>query len=154
MIKQNDKLLRLILWTWSFILFCTGCAPLIGPYSPTAYQNATSLKASTLDLMSKANEPYSSHMKDVDALLVDIDKAYEFVNGIPSNSISAKQWDILRNPDGDLIGKFVKRWKEKETLSPVYIKEMKGQIADAFDQIICLEANKKEATRCMKSEVK
>jgi hypothetical protein len=104
--------------------------------------------------MSKANEPYATHQKEVEALLLDIDKAYEFVNGIPSNSLSAKQWDILRKPDGALIGKFVLRWQEKGTLSPVYISEMKGQIADAYDQIICLEANKKESTKCMKAEAK
>ncbi len=135
-------------WVWTFVFLLVGCAPLIGPYSPTAYQNATSLKATTLALMGKANEPYATHQKDVEALLVETDKAYEFVNGIPSNSISAKQWSILKERDGKLLGKFVFRWKEKSTLTQTYIDEFKGLIADAFDEIICLEANKKEATKC------
>jgi len=125
-----------------------GCAPLIGPYSPTAYQNATSLKATTLALMDKAKEPYASHQKDVESLWVEVDKAYEFVNGIPSNSISAKQWQILKKPDGDLLGKFAVRWKERSTLSQAFIDEFKGLVGAAFDEIICLEANKKEATKC------
>jgi hypothetical protein len=77
-----------------------------------------------------------------------MDKAYEFVKGIPSNSISAKQWNILKKPEGDLLGKYILRWKENTTLTLTYINEFKGLIADAFDEIICLEANKKEATKC------
>ena len=133
---------------WIFVFLLAACTPLIGPYSPTAYQNATSLKATTLALMEKAREPYATHQKDVESLQVEMDKAYEFVNGISSNSISAKQWYILKKSDGDLFGKFALRWKEKNTLTQTFIDEFKGPIADAFDEIICLEANKKEATMC------
>jgi hypothetical protein len=128
--------------------FLSSCTPLIGPYSPTAYQNATSLKAETLALMDKATNPYSDHEKEIEALMVEIEKAYEFVRGIPSNSISARQWALLKKTDGDLLGKFFLRWKERKTLSPEFIGEFKGVVSDAFDEIICLEANKKEATRC------
>jgi hypothetical protein len=137
-----------VFWSWICIFMLAGCAPLIGPYSPTAYQNATSLKAGTLALMEKATEPYAAHQKEVESLLVEMDKAYEFVKGIPSNSISAKQWNILKKPEGDLLGKYILRWKENTTLTQTYINEFKGLIADAFDEIICLEANKKEATKC------
>lgn len=142
------KLSSKAFWAWTFMLLIAGCTPLIGPYSPTAYQNATSLKASTLALMEKATEPYKNHQKEVESLMVELDKSYEFVNGIPSNSISAKQWYILKKPDGDLLGKFFSRWKERSTLTQTYIDQFKGLIADAFDEIICLEANKKEATKC------
>jgi len=133
---------------WIFVCLLVGCAPLIGPYSPTAYQNATSLKATTLALMDKATEPYATHQTDVESLMVEMDKAYEFVNGSPSNSISAKQWYILKKSDGEMFGKFALRWKEKSTLTQTFIDEFKGPVADAFDEIICLEANKKEAAKC------
>lgn len=148
MTRLVGKLPHTAYLTWGLVLFLVGCTPLIGPYSPTAYQNATSMKATTLALMEKAKDPYATHQKDIESLLVEVDKAYEFVNGIPSNSISAKQWSILRKPDGDLLGKFVVRWKERGVLTQTYIDEFKGQISDAFDEIICLEANKKEATKC------
>ena len=141
---------RLFWPTWVLTFFLIGCAPLIGPYSPAAYQNATSLKASTLALMDKATEPYKTHQKDVESLLLEVDQAYEFVNGIPSKSISAKQWNVLKKTDGDLLGKFILRWRERGVLSREFIVEFKGPITDAFDEIICLEANKKEATRCSK----
>lgn len=140
-----------LFYLFLILSFCAAaCAPLIGPYSPTAYQNATDLKAETLALMDKAAESYSDHSKEVEALMVKVNKAYEYVHGIPSNELSAKQWDILRKPDGDLLGKFLGRWKSEGTLKQIYIDEFKGIVSDAFDEIICLEANKKEATKCLK----
>lgn len=141
--------------TRTFILFSLalliyGCATLIGPYSPTAYKYATSLKVETLALMSKATEPYNKHKSDVEKLTVELNKAHEYVKGVPSNSISAKQWNILIKPDGKLIGKFWSKWENKSKLSKVFIGEFKKIVSDAFDQIICLEVNKEKATDCLK----
>lgn len=124
------------------------CAPLIGPYSPVAYQNATSLKAETLALMDQATEPYAAHEASVEALRLEIDKAYEYVQGVPSNGVSARQWDTLRKTDGALLGRFFSRWEEEGVLGAAFVAEFKAVVSDAFDEIICLEANKKEATRC------
>jgi len=134
----------------ALFLCLAACVPLIGPYSPTAYKNATGLKAETLALMDKANTPYAANDGRVDALMVEIDKAYEYVHGIPANDLSARQWAILKKPDGELLGRFFGRWKSEGTLKPAYISEFKGIISDAFDEIICLEANKKAATQCLK----
>lgn len=147
---RHPKVFRIPIVVWIGLLLLS-CMPAIGPYSPVAYENATSLKAATIALMDRASEPYASHRNAVETLLVDIDKAFEFVQGVPSNSISAAQWDILRRSDGDLLGKFFRRWKEDGTLSKTYIVEFKAIVADAFDEIICLEANKKEATKCRKN---
>ncbi len=136
----------------SLVLWLVACAPLIGPYSQVAYQNATSLKAETLALADKATEPYEKHKDEVEKLFVDANKAYEFVKGVPSNSISAKQWAILIKRDGDLMGKFFKRWADSKKLNKEFIEEFKGLLSDAFDEIICLEANKKEATKCNAKE--
>jgi hypothetical protein len=130
------------------VLFLAACSPLIGSYSPTAYENATSLKAETLALMDKADEPFANHRVEVEQHMIELQKAYEFVRGVPSNSISAMQWEILIKRDGDLFGKFVKRWEERSTLSKVLIEEFKKLVADAFDEIICLEANKQTASEC------
>lgn len=133
-----------------FMSWLSACSPLIGPYSPVAYQNATSLKAETLALMDKANEPYDAHKSDIEKLFVEVNKAHEFVKGVPSNSISARQWEILIKPDGDLMGKFFSRWATSDTkvLNRVYIDEFKKIVSDAYDEIICLEANKKEVKQC------
>jgi hypothetical protein len=133
-----------------FIGFLSACAPVIGPYSSIAYQNATSLKAETLTLIDKAVDPYDVHKEEVDKLFLEVNKAYEFVKGVPSNSISSKQWEILIKRDGDLMGRFFSRWSETKILTNTYIDEFKPVISDAFDEIICLEANKKESTECKK----
>lgn len=118
------------------------------PYNPISYENATSLKAQTLVMMDRAIEPYANHKESVEALKIELGKAYEYVKGFSDNRTTTKQWEILVKEDGALIGKFHKRWKERSTMSNIIIAEYKKLIATAFDEIICLEANKKEPTKC------
>lgn len=146
--KKIKLTVRLFLSLW-LVLLLQGCETLIGPYSPTTYKYATSLKVETLALMSKATSSYGKHKNDVEKLTIDLNKAHEFVKGVPSNSISSKQWKILIKPDGKLIGKFWSKWKQKSKLSKPYIGEFKKIVADSFDQIICLEVNKEKATDCL-----
>lgn len=131
------------------LLALTGCSALIGPYSPTAYENATSLKAEVLVTLGKANTPYSDNEAEIEEIKLKAEQAYEYVKGVPENQLSTKQWEILKDPNGDLLGKFLKRWKERSTLSDILIEDYQKLATDAFDEIICLEANKKEATECM-----
>jgi hypothetical protein len=138
--------LHLVLWLG--ILLLGGCASLIADYSLDAYKNATTLKAETAALIDKAGESYSQHKVDVDALTTKINAAYEFSAGLPSNQISAQQWQILRDPNGNLYGGFVAQWRHKGSLSMAYRSDKKMQLGRAFDYIICLEANKKESTPC------
>jgi hypothetical protein len=130
------------------LLLLTACAPLIGPYSETAYKNATDLKPKTLAVLDKATEPYASHKIEVEALIVELKAAHEYVKGVPSYSHSARQWELLVKDDGNLIGKFHKRWREQSVLKQPFVTEFNGIIAHAFDEIICLEANRKSPTAC------
>lgn len=129
-------------------LLLAGCAPIISEYSLDAYKNATSLKAETLAMVDKSGEKYAAHRDDVDALTVKISAAYEFAAGIPNNDLSATQWQIVRNPDGNLWGGFVRVWSSQGTVSPAFRLGIRKNISDAFDQIICLEVNKKESKSC------
>jgi hypothetical protein len=133
------------------VILCSalcGCGSLISEYSIEAYKNATTLKAETLALVDKSTSDYSRNAKDVDELTTKINAAYEFSAGLPSNELSARQWDILRDPNGNLYGGFVKRWKTSGRVSPAYRDEKRDQLGQAFNYIICLEANKKEAKSC------
>jgi len=69
------------------------------------------------------------------------DKAYEYERGRPLNTDTIKQWDTLRDPNRDLLGGFLKEWKDGKLL-PVYVERKKAQIGTAFDQIIQLESGK------------
>lgn len=123
------------------VIGLSSCAT-ISTFSETAYEQATSLKVEALLLMDKATEPFDSHLKEVESLAASVEKAYEFAKGRPKNEISAKQWEILKDPGRNLLGGFLKRWKEESTLSRAFVNEAKSLVSDAFDTIIGLESGK------------
>ena len=123
------------------LLFSSACS-LIASYDRAAYEHATNAKVDTLALMSKATGSYDEHEKEVEALVRQLDKAYEYDRGRQLNQITVAQWDILRDPNRNLVGGFLKMWKAKVTLRATFIAEKKKQVGDAFDQIIQLESGK------------
>jgi len=114
----------------------------ISVFSPEAYKQAVDLKVESVNLMSFANMPYDEFSDEVEFLKTELNKAYEYAKGRPNNEISTKQWEILINPDGNLLGGFLKRWKADSTLSQMFVVEMQILVADAFDTIIGLESGK------------
>jgi hypothetical protein len=136
-INFSAKRLALILAT-----LATAACSTISTYDQAAYEHATSAKVDTLTLMDKATENYNDHLKEIEALATELNKAYEYDRGRPLNRITVAQWDILRDPNRNLVGGFLKMWKSKGSLSATFIAEKKTQIAEAFDQIIQLESGK------------
>jgi len=114
----------------------------IATYDQVAYEHATNAKVDTLALMDKATGDYSVHEKEVAAITLVLEKAYEYDKGRPLNEITVKQWELLLSPDHDLVGGFLRDWKHKSSLRSVFIAEKKQQVGKAFDQIIQLESGK------------
>jgi hypothetical protein len=127
--------------TQLFWLAFAACSS-ISTYDQTAYLQAVNTKVDALALMSKAAEPFTSHQKEVTEFMIELDKAYEYEAGRPLNKNTIKQWDILRDPNRDLLGGFLKEWKEDGKLLPIYIERKKAQIGMAFSEIIQLESGK------------
>ncbi|WP_428236207.1 hypothetical protein [Gracilimonas sp.] len=125
-----------------FGVLLTACAPSISQFNETAYQQAVQLKVKSMSLIDKANEPYSVHEEAAVQLKQDLLTAYEYAKGRPKNEISTRQWEIMVDAERNLMGGFLVRWKEQETLSPAFIGEYSKVIADAFDTIIGLESGK------------
>ena len=126
-----------------FVAFLmSSCASTIAVFDQRAYENATSLKPAALMLMDQATQPFADHSAEVRALMTNVAAAYEYANGIPKNQISASQWRILKDPDGGLLGGFLKLWEDQGTLLEGDIKASKKNVSDAFDTIIELEAAK------------
>ncbi len=123
------------------LLYFQSCVS-ITPFSETAYRQAVRLKVESLDLMGKATDGYSNHTGEIDSLKMKLEFAYEYAKGRPDNEITTKQWEIMINPDRNLIGGFLRIWKEDLILSPVFVNEAQGVIGDAFDTIIGLESGK------------
>jgi hypothetical protein len=127
--------------TASACILLTACS-LIAHYDQVAYEHATSAKVDTLALMDKATGSYDDHQKEVEALVIELNKAYEYDRGRSLNKLTVAQWDVLRDPNRNLVGGFLKMWKTKGSLSATFVAEKKLQIGDAFDQIIALESGK------------
>jgi hypothetical protein len=138
LIKKKTHAVILTL-TLGFVI--SSCSS-ISVFSPEAYKQAVDLKVESLNLMSFATMPYTDFEDDIDFLDTELSKAYEFSKGRPDNEISTKQWEILINPDGNLLGGFLKRWEEEGTLSQMFVTEMQTLVGDAFDTIIGLESGK------------
>lgn len=138
--KNNNVLSRF--WVILVVSTLAACSSLIAAYSQTAYEQATAIKAESLVIMNHATEPYSQHARQVADLMLSVDKAYEYAKGRPKNEISTEQWAKMKDPNSNLLGGFIKRWKEQGQLSAVFVKEAETQVAKAFDQIIELESGK------------
>lgn len=115
----------------------------IATFDKVAYDKATGAKAEALALMDKATDSYSNHVREIDAVSLTIDKAYEYDRGRALNSLTVKQWETLRNREGNLFGGFLRRWKQKGAFSQDAIALKKPDIDEAFDQIIQLERGKR-----------
>ncbi len=114
----------------------------ISEFSADAYKQAVELKVISIDLMWYATESYSNYEAEVEMLKLELKKAYEFAKGRPDNEISTRQWEILIDEERNLLGGFLKRWKEEETLSAMFVNEAQLLVGDAFDAIIGLESGK------------
>lgn len=127
---------------WLSLLVLTSCT--ISPYSETAYEQATSIKATSLTLMDKAVGPYSNHSTDVEAVLLEARKAYEYANQRPKNEESTRQWAVMNDPDRKMLAGFFKKWKHDGKLAKFFIEEAKDEIGDGFDTISALESGKEK----------
>lgn len=125
-----------------------GCSPLIAGYSLQAYKNDTTLKADVAAMVNQSTTPYTAHEKDIAALTLRLNEAYEFSKGEATNALSTKEWQILLDPNGALYGKFIAQWHDRGQLSTIEAQNWKALLDRAFDVMICLEANKQQATKC------
>ena len=90
----------------------------------------------------RAETPFEGNTKRIQNLELELDKAYEFAKGRPQNEYSTRQWEILLDPDRNLLTGFFRRWQKSETLSRPFIVEASEIVSDAFDTIIGLESGK------------
>ncbi|MCB2213363.1 hypothetical protein KQI52_14710 [bacterium] len=126
--------------TLSVLVVLAGCST-IATFNQRALENATDLKAYALILMDHAAEDADKYSEDIDYLELRLWQAYEYAAAIPKNEESAQQWEILKDPERDLLGGFLRDWKDGPLL-PFLITEKKKQISAAFDEIIRLEKAK------------
>lgn len=142
--NMQDKRINIFLM-YIFILpviFIFGSCYHLAAFSEREYYQAVGLKVASLELMRKAVDDYSKHSAEADSLRHNLKLAFEYAKGRPDNDIITKQWEIMIDPDRNLIGGFLRIWEEDIKLSPAFINEAQSVIGDAFDTIIGLESGK------------
>ena len=103
---------------------------------------AVDLKVDATRVMEQAEEPFDRHRSRVDALRIQMQKAAEYANGRPRNEHSSRQWTLMNDPEGYLLGGFLSRWEQEDSLSYAFIVEAGNMVAEGFDTIIGLESGK------------
>ena len=126
------------------VIMIAGCTNLQAVYDEQAYQQAVSLKVEAKVLMNKATTSYESHVSEVNELRKELNKAYEYAKGLPNNQETTRQWKIMKSPNRNLLGGFLKRWKQESTLSDGFVEEANELVSEAFTKIIELESGKRE----------
>lgn len=95
-------------------------------YNPIGLQYAVTVQTEAPLLMGKATESFYLCKKEVYQLMSTVEEAYENAKILTKNQAITGIWDILRNPDGNRLGKFMKMWEkegklDKKTVA-LYIK--------------------------------
>lgn len=122
----------------------TGCSNLQVVFSEQAYQQAVNLKVESLNMMDNATQLYDHHEEEVQALMIELQKAYEYAKSRPKNTESTQQWEIMIDPDGFLFGGFIRMWEERGQVSSTMVEQSKGNIEEGFNIILELESGKRK----------
>ncbi len=137
----------------SVTLFICSCKTFIATYDPYSYTQLSTLKVDVLNVMSKANEDYSTHANDVEQIKIEIQKAYEYDTHKPKNEIMTKMWkflyeSLLSDEMEGIAGHqhkkgFFNKWKAEKKESQNFVDEASEKIiSPMFDLIMELESKK------------
>lgn len=130
----------------SLFLFI-GCHA-ITDFDQVAYTAVINTKVDAWNLMAKSGQSYSSCQSDINDFQTEMRKAYEYDKNRPINADTVKQWEIMINPQGGLLGTYLAEWQQEGSIShPRYIQFRQKQIGLAFDEIAQLEQHKQHVTQ-------
>ena len=123
------------------VLLC-GCGSLIALYDPYAYKQAISIKVDALDLMSSATEEASVHAGEIKTVDLEIKKMIEYEKQRPKDTVTLLMWQKLNDPEKNLYGGFIRRWKMKGKLDTAFVKNQLFIVESAVNDILELESKK------------
>lgn len=142
--KLKSKLIAILFLSFATISCESTRTAVFDQYS---YQRTTEIKVETSKLMDKATTPYSTNKHEVKVLLLNIEKLVEYEKNKPDNEITFTMWNVLTDEEKNLLGGFFKRWKENETLTPIFLEESKKQVLEALDLLIQYEIKKDKTSK-------
>jgi len=133
------KTLKIYLITFIATFTISSCGSSL--YDHFTYTETIETKIQALSLMSKADDPFSSHENKAIDLKNQLEKMLTYERGKNKNEITTKMWEVLNN-DNKLIKSYLALWEQKGTLNPAFIQEAKSQIEQAFTILIQYEEKK------------
>ncbi|MEE4001686.1 hypothetical protein V1T75_15175 [Tenacibaculum sp. FZY0031] len=142
---KNDKPFFILMLIAAFISSCSILKT--APYDQYSFQKTIEIKIDATQLIDKAESSYQENSKEIEQLQNEITKIVEYEKYKPNNEITYKMWLLLADQDKNLLAGFLKRWKEKDKLSPFFITEAKEQITEAFNLLLEYESKKEPATK-------
>lgn len=123
----------------SLILILGSCSTSF--YDHYSFTETLETKVQANSLIRQSINPYSENVQQVESFKGRLEKmvSYEKVKG--KNEITVKMWEFVNN-DKNSIHKFLKLWKEQETLSPAFTEEFSVSINQIFEKMIDYETKK------------
>jgi preprotein translocase subunit Sec63 len=117
----------------------------IPAYTQNDLDKITALKQEAAALMSETQDNYANHAEELTNFNTRMREVINSAKQKKDNTEIIKQFTILNDPNGSLLGKALADWKTKGTLSKVYAEGLEANIAAGFDQIIALVEHHREA---------
>jgi len=114
------------------LLFLVSCAPV---YSPYIFDQTAELKKQTLSILDKATEPYSKYETKVDVLKSDLASMVQQERMRKRNKLKVKQWDLLLDPQGNLLNGSLEKWRKDTVMSETFIVLQRNLVEEAFNLI-------------------
>lgn len=129
----------------SIPLFTGGCiASKMVPFDSEAFTKGQRIKDAAVELIGMSTNDYSASEGRVSEFQSMIDSQIEMETARgEKNQKTVDMWNLLMNPNENLMGGFLKRWKDKGQLSPTFVNELKPLISRNIDKILSLESKKK-----------
>lgn len=123
----------------SLILVLGSCSTAF--YDHYSYTETLGTKMQVNSLIRQSVNPYTENVEQIENFKGQLEKmiSYEKVKG--KNEITVKMWEFV-NKDQNSIHKFLKLWKEQETLSPAFTEEFSVSINQIFDKMLDYETKK------------
>ncbi|MDB6003070.1 MAG: hypothetical protein JWR15_57 [Prosthecobacter sp.] len=123
----------LVLYAFHCLVGCNLLPGYQAPHVPA--QQVTQLKSDSLEIMSKATDPYPLHALEAGALKNRLGAARDTEAKAKRNQAAIDLWAKMNDPAGGLLGGFLADWEKRGKVSSAFIPEKKDEVGAAFDTI-------------------
>lgn len=108
--------------------------------------NTIRLKEKSLELINTSTETYDKHLAEAETLKKELQETANYEKNRKNNNETARQWQIMADPERNMMGKFLTLWQKQGKCSSVFISEFYKNVEQGYNAIIDLEKGKKGGT--------